>query len=312
MWIARRILTPYKCLHPGLWTMSDSILLGEPELELQDLSGGMSKRFRYDDSARLEKKALLSDCSEQDPASEDGELRLSANTASELATTTTVAAGNSAAMNRFKAAARSRGSSSPRILSSDIETSDFGATGMIGDESLSINDRGIPRVRIDTDTGSQRDGEALMNDHENLIKTRQTAADQSVKEPEIDEDGIVTEYEVALKYLGFGPFHVFLMIVNGIAFCADAVEILSLAFVLPLLNKPDEFGMSNTEGAILSSVIFIGMLFGSYVWGSVADVTGRRLTMLLSLTCSGVFGLASAFVPSYWLFTLMRFFSGFG
>ena len=262
-------------------------MLQEQELELQN---GMSKRFRYDDSARLEKKALLSDC-EQEP---DGE-----RSDTELAT-----GGSSAAINRFKAARM------PPEISRDVETSDFGGTlDAVGDELL--NDVGLPRVKINT--GSHRDTKARMDDHENLIETR--AADSVRKAqlgPEIDEDGIVTEYEVALKHLGFGPFHVFLMIVNGIAFCADAVEILSLAFVLPLLNKPDEFGMSDTEGAVLSSVIFIGMLFGSYIWGSVADVAGRRITMLLSLTCSGVFGLASAFVPSYWLFTLMRFFSGFG
>ena len=186
--------------------------------------------------------------------------------------------GSSAAINRFKAARE------PRI-SRDIETSDFGgALGTVGGDLL--NDVGV-KINAGSYNG---DPEAQMD----------------------DRDGVVTEYEVALKHLGFGPFHVFLMIVNGIAFCADAVEILSLAFVLPLLNKPDEFGISNAEGAVLSSVIFIGMLFGSYIWGSIADIAGRRPTLLLSLTCSGVFGLASAFVPSYWLFTLMRFFSGFG
>ena len=257
-------------------------MLQERELELQN---GMSKRFRYDDSARLEKKVLLSDC-EQEPDGERSDTEL-------------VTSGSSATINRFKAARGSR-------ISRDTETSDFGGTlDTVGEELL--NDVGLK-----INTGSQRDTEARMNDHENLIETRTDSVQKAQPGPEIDEDGIVTEYEVALKHLGFGPFHVFLMIVDGIAFCADAVEILSLAFVLPLLNKPDEFGMSDTEGAVLSSVIFIGMLFGSYIWGSIADITGRRITMLLSLTCSGVFGLTSAFVPSYWLFTLMRFFSGFG
>ena len=273
----------------------------DQELELQNRCGAsMSKRFRYDDSARLERKVLLSDCEE----GLDGE-----RSDTELAATS---GGNSAAAtNRFKTARVFRPPITP-----DIETSDFGGTSdTVGDELL--DDVGLPRVKINT--GSHRDTETntrTMDDRENLIaaKTHTVVDSEKIQPPgpEIDEDGIVTEYEVALKHLGFGPFHVFLMIVNGIAFCADAVEILSLAFVLPLLNKPDEFGMSDTEGAILSSVIFIGMLFGSYIWGSLADVTGRRMTMLLSLTCSGVFGLASAFVPSYWLFTLMRFFSGFG
>lgn len=258
------------------------------EHELQT-SLSMSKRFRYDDSARLERKVLLSDCDlEPDDERSDTELPTS---------------GSSAALSRFKAARE------PRRISRDVETSDFGgALDTVGDDLL--ND-----VRVKIDTGSYNGDpelEARMDDRENLVDTSTSSTAKAQSGPEIDEDGIVTEYEVALKHLGFGSFHVFLMIVNGIAYCADSVEILSLAFVLPLLNKPDEFGISNAEGAILSSVIFIGMLFGSYIWGSVADISGRRITLLLSLTCSGVFGLASAFVPSYWLFTLMRFFSGFG
>ena len=248
----------------------------------------MSKRFRYDDSAKLERKVLLSDC-KLEPDGERSDTKLATS-------------GSSAAINRFKAARE------PRI-SRDIETSEGygGALGTVGDDLL--NDVGV-KINI----GSyNRDpaAEARMDDREILVDTT-TPATKDQSGPEIDEDGVVTEYEVALKYLGFGSFHMFLMIVNGIAFCSDAVEILSLAFVLPLLNKPDEFGISSAEGAVLSSMIFIGMLFGSYIWGSVADITGRRTTLLLSLTCSGVFGLASAFVPSYWLFTLMRFFSGFG
>ena len=281
-------------------------MLQEQQLDLELQDRGMSKRFRYDDSARLEREALLSDDRELERDGERSDTKLTSG-------------GSVRAINgRFKAALPD--SRPPVSRESDTDTTDFGGGTLdkaVGDESLNV-DAGISSLEVSS-TGNPRDTEVLITpgaDHEDLIVNTHTAVNSQAKAqlpgPEIDEDGIVTEYEVALKHLGFGPFHVFLMIVNGIAYCADAVEILSLAFVLPLLNKPDEFGMSNTEGAILSSVIFIGMLFGSYIWGSVADITGRRITMLLSLTCSGVFGLASAFVPSYWLFTLMRFFSGFG
>ena len=130
--------------------------------------------------------------------------------------------------------------------------------------------------------------------------------------PDIDKDGVVREYEVALKHLGFGLFHVFLILVNGIALSSDAVEVLSISFVLPVLKDSQEFSVSDTEEAVLSSVIFLGMLFGSYIWGSLADIAGRRTTLMFSLALSGLFGLISAFAPTFWVFVLLRFCSGFG
>ena len=242
--------------------------------------------YRYDDSARLETKVLLSDDRDLDfEERSDTELAIGADSFAR-------------ARNRLKDGRRP----------SCEDTSDFaGGDSVLGTVKDELSNDVASKSVVGLD-GSQVATTHRHGDRETLINTSKRVEPG----PEIDDDGFVTEYEVALKYLGFGLFHVYLMIVNGIAFCSDAVEILSLSFVLPVLDKPDEFGISDAEGAVLSSVIFIGMLFGSYIWGSVADIAGRRTTLLLSLTCSGVFGLVSAFVPSFWLFTLMRFFSGFG
>lgn len=145
--------------------------------------------------------------------------------------------------------------------------------------------------------------------------TDQEAGDQRSliqSEESIDSDGVVREYEVALKHLGFGFFHVILLFINGTALLSDAIEVLSISFVLPVLNRSDEYGANDVEEALLSSVIFMGMLFGSYIWGSMADIVGRRTTLMASLTISAVFGFVSAFSPWFWLFVLCRFFSGFG
>ena len=128
----------------------------------------------------------------------------------------------------------------------------------------------------------------------------------------VDSDGVVREYETALKYLGFGLFHILLLMINGTALLSDAIEVLSISFVLPVLNRPEEYGVGDSEEAVLSSIIFVGMLFGSYVWGSLADIIGRRTTIVASLTVSAAFGIFSAFSPWFWLFVLFRFFSGFG
>lgn len=129
---------------------------------------------------------------------------------------------------------------------------------------------------------------------------------------EISDEGEVLEYEVALKYLGFGLFHIVLLVINGIALSSDAVEVLSISFVFPILKDRSDWQVGDEREALLASIIFVGMLFGSFVWGGLADMVGRRTTIVASLLVSVLFGFTSAFVPWFWMFVLFRFFSGFG
>lgn len=173
---------------------------------------------------------------------------------------------------------------------------------------LSEEPRGDLKDGGDLQSPSEDDeGGGTAEDQRSLIRATEEDDDSGV-----DSDGVVREYEVALKHLGFGLFHVLLLFINGIALSSDAIEVLSISFVLPVLNRPEEYGVGDVGEALLSSVIFVGMLFGSYIWGSMADLVGRRATIVLSLSISAIFGFLSAFSPWFWLFVLLRFFSGFG
>ena len=127
-----------------------------------------------------------------------------------------------------------------------------------------------------------------------------------------DKKGVVKEYEMALKHLGFGFFHIVLLVINGVALSSDAVEILSISFIFHVLSRKDGWGLGGAEEALLVSTIFLGMLFGSFVWGSLADMIGRRTSIVIALLMSAVFGFFSAFLPWFWMFVLFRFLSGFG
>ena len=126
------------------------------------------------------------------------------------------------------------------------------------------------------------------------------------------EDGVMREYEVALKYLGFGFFHILLLIINGVALSSDFIEVLSISFIFPVLSRKAEWGIGSSVEAILGSIIFLGMLVGSYVWRSLADVIGCRTTLVFSLLISAIFGFFSAFILWFWILVLFRFLSGFG
>lgn len=127
-----------------------------------------------------------------------------------------------------------------------------------------------------------------------------------------DENGHYNDYEQVLRIIGFGWFHVFLLAGLGVALGSDAVEILSISFILPFLRQENELGLVDWQSGLLSAIIFLGMLFGSYIWGGFSDITGRRKTLIISLTVNGVFGAFSSLSPNFYFLLLFRFISGLG
>ena len=58
------------------------------------------------------------------------------------------------------------------------------------------------------------------------------------------------------------------------------------------------------------SVSATGMLAGSYFWACVADIYGRRVSLLFALFSYAIMEIASSLVTTFWLFLLLKFFSG--
>lgn len=130
----------------------------------------------------------------------------------------------------------------------------------------------------------------------------------SVNESE-DEDKTFTIDE-ALSFMGFGRFQFEMYILTGTIFMADAMEIMLLSFLIPVLNK--EWNLAAGEDGLLGSVVFVGMFAGAAFFGVVSDKCGRRFTYLMVLIWVGVVGLASAAAPTFFIFLLCRFLVGMG
>ena len=65
------------------------------------------------------------------------------------------------------------------------------------------------------------------------------------------------------------------------------------------------------QGWITASV-FIGMMFGGWIWGSLADKHGRRSTLMVAMLINAVFGGLCAVVNNYDQFLALRILSGVG
>jgi hypothetical protein len=72
-----------------------------------------------------------------------------------------------------------------------------------------------------------------------------------------------------MEKLGVGPFQYYVFLICGISFMADAVEVSLLSFLAECLEI--EWDLTTVQKSSLTSVVFIGQLFGAYFWGPFAD-----------------------------------------
>lgn len=115
--------------------------------------------------------------------------------------------------------------------------------------------------------------------------------------------------EAALNKIGFGRFQFKVILSCGLFLGVDAMEIMLLSFVGPALEC--DWQISSNEKSILPFTVFLGAFLGSYVWGTIADVKGRK--PVIRVVTFGVFvlGILSAFAPSYAFLAVCRTGIGF-
>ena len=84
----------------------------------------------------------------------------------------------------------------------------------------------------------------------------------------------------------------------------------SVSYVIPHVQC--EFGFSSFQLSVLTSIIFLGLLIGSFIWGTIGDQLGRRRALILSLSMNAAFGLLSSISNNFIQLILFRFGSGIG
>jgi MFS transporter, putative metabolite:H+ symporter len=118
------------------------------------------------------------------------------------------------------------------------------------------------------------------------------------------------DYNEALEKVGYGPFQRKLLVICGIGWAADAMEVLLVSFAMPAMSA--EWHLAKSQSAFLQTAIFLGMILGALVWGRLADKIGRKIGFMATIAVYSVFGALSALSPSFEWFLVLRFLTGFG
>ena len=120
----------------------------------------------------------------------------------------------------------------------------------------------------------------------------------------------LTSVQAVIDELGFSTYQRRVLIIAGVGWAADAMEMYVMALILPELA--DEWNLSAQQLGIMGGAVFAGMGLGAWAWGTYADSYGRRKGYVLTLALATVFGFASALSRSYIPLLLLRIGFGFG
>ncbi|KAL3671274.1 hypothetical protein V7S43_003206 [Phytophthora oleae] len=116
----------------------------------------------------------------------------------------------------------------------------------------------------------------------------------------------------AIANVSDGVFQLRTVVILGLGNAADAIEILSIGYILAVYEDKEGVMLTRTQQSLLAAAIFAGMFTGGLLFGSLSDRIGRRTSLLYSLLLNGVFGLLSASSPNVYALIAFRTCAGVG
>ncbi|XP_025710774.2 putative transporter SVOPL isoform X1 [Callorhinus ursinus] len=116
--------------------------------------------------------------------------------------------------------------------------------------------------------------------------------------------------EDAVETIGFGRFHIALLLIMGSTGVVEAMEIMLIAVVSPVIRC--EWQLENWQVALVTTMVFFGYMIFSILFGLLADRYGRWKILLISFLWGAYFSLLTSFSPSYVWFVFLRTMVGCG
>lgn len=126
----------------------------------------------------------------------------------------------------------------------------------------------------------------------------------------MEDDESSSAVQQLVNAAGVGRFQWTLMLVCGTTYMADAMEIMLISYLSPVLSS--EWSLDALSQATLVSMVFAGELVGAFAWGIIGDCVGRKFCFTASCFLVAATGLASAFAPNFSSLVALRSVVGFG
>jgi len=114
----------------------------------------------------------------------------------------------------------------------------------------------------------------------------------------------------AVEKIGFGRFQFKLSLLTGLAWMADAMEMMILSILAPALHC--DWLLNEWQKALITTVVFCGMMLSGAIWGKLCDFYGRKTCLILCTLFTFYFGALSSLSPVFSWLLILRGLVGFG
>ena len=125
---------------------------------------------------------------------------------------------------------------------------------------------------------------------------------------EDQKDQANNRIEKILNRIGFGVYQYLLLGVTGTGSFADGAEVTIFSLVSFMLE--DEWSLSAFQLGLMGGIIFGGMSLGYIIIGIYGDEWGRLEVVKYTYAALFLLGIASALMPEFWSFIVLRGFAG--
>ena len=102
-----------------------------------------------------------------------------------------------------------------------------------------------------------------------------------------------------------------IFLIGGLAYMFDAWNVLLPAYLFPLLGR-STWHLNTSQLGWLGSSGLVGMALGAFIWGTLADIIGRKRAFLWTLLNYSFFSILSALAPTFSTLLVARFITGVG
>jgi AAHS family 4-hydroxybenzoate transporter-like MFS transporter len=108
----------------------------------------------------------------------------------------------------------------------------------------------------------------------------------------------------------FSAYQWLILVLCFLIVAVDGFDTAAMGYVAPALVQ--DWGIEKSSlGPVMSAALF-GLAFGAIFAGPMADRVGRKKVLVLSVFFFGACSLATAFAPTIWWLTVLRFLTGLG
>jgi MFS family permease len=129
-------------------------------------------------------------------------------------------------------------------------------------------------------------------------------------ENNLDNTIPILTLDEALEKNPIGFYQYRLLLLCGLAFMTDALEVNLLSFLSVCAGK--EWNLSSGQEASITGIVFAGIIVGSGFWGILSDKYGRKKSFIVATALISLGGLLTGFASSFPLLLFYRAICGFG